>query len=85
MKTDRREIATTVSNDPSSYKLCAVCGSIVDKSVTNCPDCYAYRFDSDPSHVADAALDLAVKPQRAVSHFDLMPESSDDSDSDTRD
>ena len=77
MKTNRLEIATTISNDPSSYKLCAVCGSIVDKTVTNCPDCYAYRFDVDATHVADAALDYAVKPQQTVSHFDLMPEGSE--------
>ncbi len=75
MRTDRREIATTISNDPTSYKLCVVCGAIVDKTAGTCPDCYAYRFDTDPSHVEDAALDLVVKPQRAVSHFDLMPES----------
>ena len=74
MKPDRREIATTIANDPGSYKLCAVCGSIVDKAAASCPDCYAYRFDTDTSHVADAALDLAVKPQMAVSHFDLMSE-----------
>ena len=80
MRTNRREIATTVSNDPTSYKLCAVCGSIVDKSAATCPDCYAYRFDADPSHVADAALDLAVKPRRAVCHFDLMPESSEETE-----
>ncbi len=47
----------------------------MDKTAGTCPDCYAYRFDTDPSHVEDAALDLVVKPQRAVSHFDLMPES----------
>ncbi|MBR5895736.1 MAG: hypothetical protein IKZ13_09375 [Akkermansia sp.] len=75
MTPDRREIATTIANDPASYKLCAVCGSIVDKSAVSCPDCYAYRFDHDTSHVADAALDLAIKPRTAVSHFDLMPES----------
>lgn len=80
MRTKRREIATTVSNDPTSYKLCAVCGSIVDKSAATCPDCYAYRFDTDPAHVADAALDLAIKPRRAVCHFDLMPESSEESE-----
>lgn len=80
MTPDRREMATTIANDPSSYKLCAVCGAIVDKAATSCPDCYAYRFDADPGHVADAALDLAVKPQTAVSHFDLMPEQMPESE-----
>jgi len=80
MRTDLREVARTVANDPTSYKLCAVCGAIVDREAVSCPDCYAYRFDTDSSHVEDAALDLAVKPRRAVSHFDLMPESSEESE-----
>ena len=47
MKSDRKEIATTIANDPTSYKLCMVCGAIVDKSADTCPDCYAYRFDEN--------------------------------------
>lgn len=70
MEADSREIAGTVMNDPGSYKLCTVCGSIVDKTAGICPDCYAYRFDTDPGHVADAALDLATKPRQAFSHLD---------------
>ena len=74
MKQDRKEMATTISNDPSAYKLCMVCGSIVDKTAATCPDCFAYRFDENAAAVANAALDLAVKPQTAVSHLDLTPE-----------
>lgn len=74
MKADRKEMAVTITNDPTSYKLCTVCGAIVDKSADTCPDCYAYRFDENPQAVADAALDLAIKPQTAVSHLDLIPE-----------
>lgn len=79
MTPDRREIATTIANDPASYKLCEICGSIVDKAAPSCPDCYAYRFDCDPSHVADSALDFAVTPRTSVSHFDLMPEQAPES------
>lgn len=75
MKSDRKEIATSITNDPTAYKLCLVCGAIVDKSVDSCPDCYAYRFDANAEAVANAALDLAVKPRQAVSHLDMMPES----------
>ena len=32
------------------------------------------RFDENAAAVANAALDLAVKPQTAVSHLDLTPE-----------
>ncbi len=74
MKPDRKEIATSITNDPTAYKLCLVCGAIVDKTVDSCPDCYAYRFDADTEAVTNAALDLAVKPRHAVSHLDMMPD-----------
>lgn len=74
MEPDSKEIASTVMNDLESYKLCAVCGSIVDKSLSICPDCFAYRFDTDLGHVSDAALDLATKPRRTVSHLDRFME-----------
>ncbi len=69
---DRREMANTVMNDPASYKLCLVCGAIVDRSADTCPDCYAYRFDESSEHVANKALDLAARPQTAVSHLDSV-------------
>ena len=68
MRQDYKEIATTVVNDPTSYKLCMVCGAIVDKNSATCPDCMAYRFDDNPSAVSDRALDMAAHPQHAVSH-----------------
>ncbi len=77
MKQDRREMAHTVMNDSSAYKLCTVCGGIVDRSADICPDCYAYRFDVDSDHVSNAALDLATKPQTAVSHLDLLDSESE--------
>ncbi len=72
MRRDFREIATTVSNDPTGYKLCTVCGAIVDKNADSCPDCAAYRFDEDSEHVANAALDLGAKGSTAISHLDIM-------------
>lgn len=71
MTSDRKEMANTIVNDPHSYKICVVCGAIVDRAVDSCPDCLAYRFDEDATHVADHALDMAVRPQTAVSHLDL--------------
>lgn len=72
MRQDHREIATTVANDPHSYKLCLVCGAIVDKAADTCPDCMAYRFDTSAEHVADRALDLGKAPSNAVSHLDSL-------------
>lgn len=72
MRRDCKEIATTVANDPTSYKLCAVCGAIVDKNADSCPDCSAYRFDEDAEHVANAALDLGAHGSSAISHLDTL-------------
>ncbi|MGN0828919.1 MAG: hypothetical protein ACI4PZ_04280 [Akkermansia sp.] len=67
---DYKEIATTIVNDPASYKICLVCGALVDQSADTCPDCAAYRFDADPKHVADCAIDLGTRPPSAVTHLD---------------
>lgn len=72
MRQDHKEIATTVANDPGSYKLCMVCGAIVDKTADICPDCMAYRFDTDIEHIANRALDLGRAPSQAVSHLDTL-------------
>ena len=72
MRRDCKEIATTVANDPASYKLCAVCGAIVDKNAESCPDCAAYRFDEDVERVVNAALDLGARGSSAISHLDTL-------------
>lgn len=71
MPQDRKEIANTVINDPASYKVCLVCGSIVDKLTHVCPNCNAYRFKEDSDAVVEQALILASRPQRSVTHLDL--------------
>ena len=72
MKPDFKEIATTVANDPASYKICTVCGAVVDRDAEICPDCSAYRFDTDPDHVLNRALDLGSKPRSSVTHLDTV-------------
>ena len=72
MRRDCKEMATTVANDPASYKICVVCGAIVDKAADSCPDCSAYRFDESPEAVSGRALDLGARGSSAVSHLDIM-------------
>ena len=67
---DLEEMANTVMNDPESYKICSLCGGIVDRSADICPDCSGYRFDTDRESVANRALDLAAKRSEAVTHLD---------------
>lgn len=63
-------MAEAIISDPESYKVCEICGSISDKEASVCPDCYGYRFNSNPKYVAEKAIDLVAFPQRAVSHLD---------------
>lgn len=72
MRPDLKEIATTVAQDPTTYKLCMVCGALVDRHADSCPDCMAYRFDEDVEHVMNRAIDLGSRPQQAVTHLDKL-------------
>ncbi len=74
MKPDRREIAHTIVDDPSFYKVCMVCGCVTDKESPLCPNCFAYRFNEDPQAVEDQALTLAANPEKVISRFDLEPD-----------
>ncbi|MBQ2813902.1 MAG: hypothetical protein IJE66_02700 [Akkermansia sp.] len=72
MRRDCKEMATTVANDPGSYKICQVCGAIVDKAADTCPDCSGYRFDEDTDNVVGRALLLGARGSSAISHLDIM-------------
>lgn len=60
------ELLTAAINDPRLYKLCLVCGNVNDTKVRECKYCSAYRFDTDPEHVSNAALDQATHERTAV-------------------
>lgn len=62
------EILTAAIRNPSRYKQCAVCGNIADKDMEECIYCCAYRFETDPEKVSNAALDQATNPRKAVTH-----------------
>lgn len=72
MRPDLKEIATTVAQDPTAYKICLVCGGIVDKNADSCPDCLGYRFDDDTERVMNRAIDLGSRPHQAVTHLDKL-------------
>lgn len=71
MQQDRKEKASTIVNNPQAYKICLICGSIVDSMTPVCPDCGAYRFNDDPDDVMNQALTLASEPEKTISRFDL--------------
>lgn len=60
------ELLTSAIRNPSRYKLCEVCGNIVELEAEECIFCSAYRFECDPEHVSNAALDQATHPRTSV-------------------
>lgn len=57
-------ILTSAIRDPKRYKLCLVCGNIVDKEAEECIYCCAYHFETDPEKVSNGALDRATKARQ---------------------
>lgn len=47
------------AGNPKAYKVCHVCGCVVDKHAAECPHCSAYRFNEDSDFVSNTALDQA--------------------------
>ena len=60
------DILASAIRNPKRYKLCMVCGNIVDNEAEECIYCCAYRFESDPERVSNAALDQATHPRHSV-------------------
>lgn len=71
MQQNRKEMASTIVNSPHAYKICLICGGIVDSMTPVCPDCGAYRFNDTPDDVMNQALTLASEPEKTISRFDL--------------
>ena len=59
-------LLTQAAHSPEGFKVCCVCGNIMDKAATECPFCSAYRFVDDPEYVTNSALDLVTHPRTAV-------------------
>lgn len=68
----RARKAAKILAAPADYKICEECGSIVVKHVAFCPNCHAYRFDENPTAVAEQAKKLGVRPQTSVTDKDLL-------------
>jgi len=69
--TDRQKKAQEIASNPSDFKVCEGCDSIVGLSVTVCPNCHAYRFDSSKARVVDQAIYLGARKQYSVTSEDL--------------
>ena len=68
---DRAQRAAEIARNPSKYKICHGCDSIVVASVDLCPSCHSYRFEDDPMTVVNQAKRLGRRQSRSVLASDL--------------
>lgn len=64
-------MATLIIKDPSAYKVCEGCGSIVSRQTVLCPNCNAYRFNNQDEYVVEQAILLASRKQISVTAEDI--------------
>lgn len=69
--TKREKQAFLILSDPSSYKICEGCDSIVTKKTVICPSCKAYKFNSDINTLKEHCIKLALNDQKSVQKEDL--------------
>jgi len=68
----RLEKAKEIANNPSDYKVCEGCDSIVGSGTVICPNCHGYRFDDGASRVVDQAVWLGCREQTTVTANDMI-------------
>jgi len=70
--TTRLKKAQEIASNPSVYKVCEACDSIVGRASTTCPNCHGYRFDSSDTRVVDQAIFLGSRKKTSVTASDLV-------------
>ncbi len=68
---ERAKRARRIVKNPSLYKVCMGCDSIVASKVNICPNCHAYRFELDADFVVNQAKALSTREQNSVVAEDL--------------
>ena len=61
MQQSRLDKAKLIIDRPGDFKVCEACGSIVSLTTAVCPNCNAYRFDSNTEYVVEQAVLLASR------------------------
>jgi hypothetical protein len=67
----RAAVAAKIAANPSGYKVCEGCDSIVGSAVALCPNCHSYRFDTTSERVISQAKILGSREQTSVTADDL--------------
>lgn len=69
--TDRMKKAQEIASNPTQFKVCEGCDSIVAVKASVCSNCHAYRFDDSPTRVVDQAIYLGARKKTSVTSSDL--------------
>jgi hypothetical protein len=67
----RQSKAAKIAANPSGYKVCEGCDSIVGGGAVLCPNCHSYRFDTSAERVIFQAKALGSREQTSVTAGDL--------------
>lgn len=68
---NRAATAEKIAANPTGYKVCEGCDSIVGTGADLCPNCHSYRFDNTPERVVLQARILGARRQTSVTAGDL--------------
>jgi hypothetical protein len=68
---ERARQADKIVKNPSRYKICEGCESIVVSTAVTCPSCHSYRFNEDAVSVTAQARLLAQRQRQSVLASDL--------------
>lgn len=69
---ERARKAEKIIANPTQFKVCEGCESIVAVRVATCPNCHGYRFDDNPEAVVAQARLLGSRAQTSVIEEDLF-------------
>ena len=69
---ERAKRAKRIVRNPSAYKVCQGCDSIIAAKMAICPNCHSYRYEADPAYVAKHAGILSRRQQHSVVAEDLV-------------
>jgi hypothetical protein len=68
----RAQTAAKIAANPTAYKVCEGCSSILGSSTALCPNCHGYRFDASAAQVTRQARILGSREQTSVTAGDLI-------------
>ncbi len=69
--TERATVAAKIAKNPTNYKVCEGCDSIVGIATALCPNCHSFRFDASAQRVVQQARILGAREQTSVTAEDL--------------